>query len=197
MNKTFKDTDGKYKCHWCSQTEAYIKYHDLEWGHSTLSDQELFEKLTLESFQSGLSWLTILNKRANFKRAFKSFNIQKVSKFTENDILILLQNEGIVRHRGKIEAAVNNANQLKLVIKEFGSFKNYLIQYTPNLKTSHEVRSRSPESETISKDLRKRGFKFVGPTTIYSFMQAIGMVNDHSPKCFKFKTFKSPFTAKE
>ena len=186
MYKTFKDKDGKLKCHWCAQTQVYIDYHDHEWGESSFSDKELFEKLTLESFQSGLSWLTILNKRENFRKAFKKFNIQKVSKFTEEDITRLLQDEGIIRHRGKIEATINNAIQLKKLIKEFGSFKNYLGLYAPKKKTSKVVRSKSAESEAISKDLRKRGFKFVGPTTIYSFMQAIGIVNDHAPKCFKY-----------
>ncbi|MFC3121172.1 DNA-3-methyladenine glycosylase I [Agaribacter flavus] len=179
----FIGNDGKARCNWCSATEGYIDYHDKEWGFPVSDDRTLFEKLCLESFQSGLSWRTILTKREGFRRAFDNFDFNKVAKYNESKINELLQDEGIVRHRGKIEAVINNAKQAILMVDEFGSLATYLWRYrddTPEPTT----RATSDLSIALSKDLKKRGWKFVGPTTAYAFMQAMGLVNDHSEGCY-------------
>jgi DNA-3-methyladenine glycosylase I len=181
----FIGPDGKARCAWTGGAPEFLEYHDSEWGFPVKDDTRLFEKLCLEGFQSGLSWRTILVKRENFRKAFKGFDIAKVARFQEKDVERLLQDEGIVRHRGKIEAVINNAKQAKLLIKEKGSLAHYFWAYEPNPKELPPPQSvsQSELSKTISKDLKKRGWKFVGPTTIYSFMQAMGMINDHVESC--------------
>ncbi len=183
MSDLFTGEDGKQRCHWCHSTPEYIKYHDTEWGFPVVDDQRLFEKLCLEGFQSGLSWRTILMKRENFRKAFKNFDINKVVRFTEKDVDRLLQDKGIVRHRGKIEAVINNAQRAKELIKAEGSLAAYFWSYEPKDIDGPQTISSSPESTALSKALKKMGWKFVGPTTVYSFMQAMGMVNDHFPSC--------------
>ena len=185
MSKTVKGSDGKQRCEWCSVTDDYIAYHDKEWGYPVKDDQRLFEKLCLEGFQSGLSWRTILAKRENFRNAFHHFDFNKVARFTQRDVNRLLKDEGIVRHRGKIEAVINNAKQAIKMVKEHGSLAAFFWQYEPDPKKlpKPQTVSTSPESVALSKDLRKMGWKFVGPTTVYAFMQAMGMINDHVEKC--------------
>jgi len=185
MNNSFTGPDGQDRCQWCSATPEYIDYHDKEWGFPVSDDQRLFEKLSLESFQSGLSWRTILAKRENFRSAFCDFDFHKVAKFNERDVDRLLQDAGIVRHRGKIEATINNAQRMLELIKCEGSFAVYIWSYEPS-ETGAEAQivSTTPESIALSKDLKKRGWKFVGPTTVYAFMQAMGLVNDHIGSCY-------------
>ena len=185
MSKLFEGPDGKLRCGWCAATPDYIAYHDNEWGFPVADDQRLFEKICLEGFQSGLSWRTILAKRENFRKAFKKFDFNKVARFTENDVEDLLRDAGIIRHRGKIEATVNNAQRAKEMVKVEGSLAAYFWSYEPNHETRDisVVVSTSAESVAISSDLKKRGWRFVGPTTIYAFMQAMGLVNDHAEGC--------------
>ncbi len=185
MAATIAGPDGKPRCRWCGAAPIYFDYHDNEWGFPVDDDRRLFEKLSLEGFQSGLSWLTILNKRENFRAAFKQFDIDKVARFTERDVERLLQDAGIVRHRGKIEAVINNAQRARELVKEAGSLAAYFWRFEPDRKslTEPQTVSTSAESVAISKDLKKRGWKFVGPTTVYAFMQAMGLVNDHVDDC--------------
>ena len=185
MSKTVKGPDGKHRCEWCAQTEDFIPYHDREWGFPVKDDQRLFEKICLESFQSGLSWRTILAKRENFREAFHHFDFNKIACFTQRDINRLLKNEGIVRHRGKIEAVINNARQAQKLVEEEGSLAAFIWRYEPDEKKSAKPQtvSTSAESIALSKELKKRGWKFVGPTTVYAFMQAMGLVNDHVQGC--------------
>lgn len=183
--------DEKPKCYWCTSHADYEAYHDEEWGFPVVDDIGLFEKMVLEGFQSGLSWLTILRKRDNFRKAFKGFDFNKVARFGEKDVERLLQDVGIVRHRGKIEAAINNAQRAKGLVKEAGSLAAYVWRYEPDVKARPKKLTKAtlmkltqaPESAAMSKDLKKRGWKFVGPTTMYAFMQSIGMVNDHIEGC--------------
>ncbi len=180
---------NKSRCSWCLSSDLYIEYHDNEWGYPVSDDQRLFEKLSLEGFQAGLSWITILKKREEFRKVFYQFNIKKVAKMNTTHIEKLLQNEGIIRHRGKIEATINNAKQAIILQKEFGSLSHYFWSKAPDKFINEgEIKSLSEASTKISKDLKKRGWKFVGPTTIYSFMQAMGMVNDHDQDCYLYKT---------
>lgn len=204
MTKTFRGEDGKSRCFWCSATPEYIDYHDKEWGYPVADNIRLFEKLTLESFQSGLSWRTILAKRENFRKAFKQFDFKKIARFTEADVERLLQDEGIVRHRGKIEATINNAKQACVMIKEEGSLAAFFWQFEPSAQDQAKPQTVSTTDESIllSKTLKKRGWKFVGPTTVYAFMQAAGLVNDHAEGCVyreavirSKKTFKRPLPA--
>ena len=185
MSKIFEGLDGEPRCGWCAATPDYMAYHDNEWGFPVNDDQRLFEKICLEGFQSGLSWRTVLAKRENFRKAFKKFDFNKVARFTEKDVERLLQDAGIIRHRGKIEATVNNAKRAKEMVKVEGSLAAYFWSHEPNFETRDisVVVSISPESVAISKDLKKRGWKFVGPTTVYAFMQAMGLVNDHAEGC--------------
>ena len=185
MSSIVKGENGQSRCSWCAATEQYVDYHDNEWGYPVDDDIRLFEKVCLESFQSGLSWRTILTKRENFRKAFKGFDFHKVAKFTEKDVLRLLQDEGIIRHRGKIESAINNAKRAIELIEEKGSLAAYFWSFEPSNRNADEfeVVSTSEESIALSKDLKKRGWKFVGPTTAYAFMQAMGLVNDHSIGC--------------
>lgn len=185
MSKTIKGSDGKPRCQWCSVTEEYIDYHDKEWGYPVKDDQRLFEKLCLEGFQSGLSWRTILAKRENFRAAFHDFDFNRIAKFTQRDVNRLLKDEGIVRHRGKIEAVINNAKRAQELIKQEGSLATYVWRFEPGKKNlaKPQTASTSAESIALSKDLKKRGWKFVGPTTVYAFMQAMGLFNDHVEGC--------------
>lgn len=179
------------RCWWCGDDPLYVRYHDEEWGRPVVDDVGLFERLSLEGFQAGLSWITILRKRENFRAAFAGFNFEKVAKFTEKDVQRLLADQTIVRHAGKITATINNAQRATDLCDEFGSLYKYFKQFTakPDQSVSYnldDIKSRTitKESIALSKDLRARGFKFVGPTTMYALMQATGMVNDHVEECF-------------
>ena len=184
--------DGKCRCWWHGGLDDYLIYHDQEWGRPVDSDIRLFEKICLEGFQSGLSWLTILRKREHFREAFAGFDFHKVAKFTEKDVERLVQNAGIIRHRGKIEATINNANRAIELCAEQGSLAHYFWSFEPGpedrpARVTHEALmalSTTDISTRISKDLKKRGWRFVGPTTVYAFMQAMGLVNDHLEGCW-------------
>lgn len=184
--KTTTGSDGKRRCAWSSATPEYVEYHDKEWGMPVVDDRQLFEKLCLEGFQSGLSWRTILTKRENFRRAFANFDIDKIARFGPKDVERLLSDAGIVRHRGKIEAVIENARAAQTLAKQEGSLSAFVWRYEPAQDAAKkvEVVASSLESAALSKELKKRGFKFVGPTTAYAFMQAMGLVNDHAEDCF-------------
>lgn len=183
--------EGLARCPWCVGDSEYERYHDQEWGFPVDDDRRLFEKICLEGFQSGLSWLTILRKRENFRAAFDDFDFEKVARYDEGDVERLLQDAGIVRHRKKIEAAINNAGCALEVVEEFGSLAAYFWRFEPEPSerpdrfTWEELRKlgTSPTSKRLAKDLKARGFRFVGPTTAYAFMQAMGLVNDHIEGC--------------
>lgn len=181
----------KIRCTWCLKTPIYIEYHDKEWGHPVHDDQKLFEFLVLESFQAGLSWLTVLNKRDNFRKAFANFDAKKVAKFDKKKVEQLLKDEGIIRNRLKIEAAINNAKCYLAIQKEFGSFDKYIWGFVKgkpvvnNRKALGNIPASTPLSDAMSKDMGKRGFKFRGTTICYAFMQAVGMVDDHVNDCWK------------
>lgn len=185
MSETIKGPDGKPRCHWCSAAPDFFDYHDTEWGFPVDDDHRLFEKICLESFQSGLSWRTILAKREDFRAAFHQFDFDKIARFTQRDINRLLKDEGIVRHRGKIEATINNAQRAQELIKQEGSLAAFLWRYEPDIKKLAKPQSvlTSAESIALSKDLKKLGWKFVGPTTVYALMQAMGLINDHVKDC--------------
>lgn len=182
---------NKTKCRWCLGDELYESYHDKEWGVPVYDDKKLFEFLILETFQAGLSWITILRKRENFREAFDNFDYKKIAKYSEEKVQELLQNPGIIRNKLKVRAAVSNAKAFLEIQKEFGSFSAYIWKFVDgkpvqNTWQNHEeVPANTPLSDKISKDLKKRGFKFVGTTIIYAHMQATGMVNDHSTECFR------------
>lgn len=184
-SSTIPGSDGKPRCRWCAAAPEFEAYHDREWGYPVADDTRLFEKISLEGFQSGLSWRTILAKRENFRRAFDGFDFRKVALYGPQQVNRLLQDEGIVRHRGKIEAVINNAQRAVELVQEHGSLAAYLWQYEaePLDAAARQSRSTSPESIALSKDLKRRGWKFVGPTTVYAFMQAMGLVNDHVTEC--------------
>ena len=179
------------RCFWVDGSDIYRTYHDHEWGYPVTDDVRLFEKICLEGFQAGLSWITILKKRENFRAAFVGFDFHKVAKFNESDVERLVQDAGIIRHRGKIEAAINNAQRAIEMEREFGSLHAYFWQYEndvsarPTVQDEAYMRTLTTSAEAIamSKDLKKRGWKFVGPTTMYAFMQAMGLVNDHQTDC--------------
>ncbi len=183
----------KIRCNWVSNDELYIKYHDEEWGKPLYDDQTIFEFLVLESFQAGLSWITILKKRENFRKAFDQFNYKKIATYTDEKIEDLLLDAGIVRNRLKVLATVNNAQCFMEVQQEFGTFSNYIWSFVNNKpivnahKSIKEVPATTEISDTLAKDLKKRGFKFLGSTVIYAHMQATGMVNDHITSCFCYK----------
>lgn len=186
-----KGPDGKMRCQWHANDPEYLRYHDEEWGRVIPNDQRLFEKICLEGFQAGLSWLTILRKRDNFRKEFDDFDWQKNAKYNEKKIQSLLGNAGIIRHRGKIEAVINNAKKVPDIIEEFGSLSNYFWSFKPDpqnrpkkcdYKTLSQI-TKTNESKALSKDLKKRGWKFVGETTCYAFMQSMGIVNDHIEGC--------------
>ena len=180
-------TDGVTRCWWCGDDPMYVEYHDNEWGHEVTGDVRLFEKFCLEGFQSGLSWLTILRKRENFRAAFADFDLETVAAYDEGDVVRLLGDAGIVRHRGKIQSTINNASRALVLREEFGSLYTFVSQFRPTrttrLTVDGELFATCPESIALSKDLKQRGWSFVGPTTMYAFMQAMGMVNDHIDGC--------------
>jgi DNA-3-methyladenine glycosylase I len=175
------------RCFWAGEDPLYIAYHDREWGFPVADDRRLFEKICLEGFQAGLSWRTILGKREAFREAFAGFDFERVARFGARDVERLLKNAGIVRHRGKIESTINNAKRARELANEFGSLAAYFWTHEPNGKGWSKrlagAISTSAESIALSKDLKKRGWTFVGPTTVYAFMQAMGLVNDHAPNC--------------
>jgi DNA-3-methyladenine glycosylase I len=191
--KTYLRTgdDGIIRCWWGSGDADYQRYHDEEWGQPVNSDFRLFEKICLEGFQSGLSWLTILRKRENFRAAFAGFDFNIVAAYGDADVKRLLQDAGIVRHRGKIEATINNAGRAAELVNEYGSVAAYIWEWEPKTREPHvgkgeyafPIPSVTETSKALSKDLKKRGWRFFGPTTAYAFMQAMGMVNDHIPGC--------------
>lgn len=205
MNKYLHTAeDGITRCWWGKDHLDYRRYHDEEWGHPVADDFQLFEKICLEGFQSGLSWLTILRKRENFRKAFAGFNFYKIASFNDYHVADFLQNAGIVRHREKIEATINNARQALKVVDEFGSLAAYVWQWEPENSEphigksdhNHPIPSITKTSQSLSKDLKKRGWKFFGPTTAYAFMQAMGLVNDHMEGCAcreKVKTMRREF----
>lgn len=182
--------DGKARCWWGADEGIYADYHDNEWGRPVRDDIRLFEKICLEGFQSGLSWLTILKKRENFRKAFKGFDFEQVARFNEASVRRLLKDAGIVRHEGKIRSTINNAKRAVELREEFGSLSEYFWEWEPDQKdrpkrmTRKTMVSESDASRAMSKDLKKRGWTFVGPTTAYAFMQAMGMVNDHVEGCW-------------
>ena len=176
----------KHRCTWAENDEIYIKYHDNEWGVPTHDDRLLFEMLVLESFQAGLSWITILKKRENFKKAFDDFDVEKVADYNDDKVEELRLNEGIIRHKGKITSAINNAQVFIEIQDEFGSFDEYIWGFTDGEIIKAEYLTESDLSKTISKDLKKRGMKFVGPTIIYSYLESIGIIDNHQKDCFKF-----------
>ncbi len=183
---------SKTRCLWPGQDELYIAYHDDEWGVPEYDDRALYEKLILDGFQAGLSWITILRKRENFRAAFDRFDPARIARYNEKKIQSLLQDAGIIRHRGKIEAAIGSA-QAYLAIMEQGGFSNYLWNFVDgkpiqnSLQSMADAPAQTALSQTISKDLKQKGFKFTGPTIVYAFMQAVGMVNDHMTGCFRHK----------
>lgn len=174
------------RCSWVTDDEVYVRYHDEEWGVPTHVDLELFEMLVLESFQAGLSWITILKKRENFKKAFDNFDYEKIAEYGEDKVEELRLNEGIIRHKGKINAAINNAKIFIEIQKEFGSFDEYIWGFTNGKVIKAEFKTESELSSAISKDLKKRGMTFVGPTIIYSYLESIGIIDNHEKDCFKF-----------
>ncbi|WP_157265331.1 DNA-3-methyladenine glycosylase I [Azohydromonas aeria] len=181
----FTAPDGRPRCFWCAATPEYLRYHDEEWGFPVAEDRRLFEKICLEGFQSGLSWRTILAKRENFRAAFRNFDFNVVAEFGSEDVERLLLDAGIVRHRGKIEAAIHNAGRARELVREAGSLAAFFWRFEPAPEAAAEPQtvSTSPESVALSKALKQRGWKFVGPTTVYAFMQAMGLVNDHAAGC--------------
>jgi DNA-3-methyladenine glycosylase I len=190
-DRLVRGEDGVTRCFWGSSSPEYQAYHDDEWGFPVDEDRRLFEKLVLEGFQSGLSWLTILRKRENFRAAFDGFDFERVARFTEQDVERLLQDAGIVRHRGKIEAAVNNARRAVELVEAEGSLAAYVWRFEPEPASRPKTltwatlmeMAQTDESRALAKDLKRRGWRFVGPTTVYAFMQAMGLVNDHLHGC--------------
>ena len=187
-----RGADGRDRCSWCGDHEDYVRYHDEEWGHAQHDDVRLFEKLCLEGFQSGLSWLTILRKRDDFRRAFRGFDFEQVARFNRRSVERLLRDARIVRHRGKIESVLNNARRARELVEEAGSLDAFLWRHAPSRETrprrlTHATLRKltsTPESTALSKALKQRGWTFVGPTTAYAFMQSVGMVNDHVEGCW-------------
>lgn len=185
MSTTILGPDGHPRCKWCSGAPEFFHYHDIEWGFPVSDDQGLFEKLCLESFQSGLSWRTILAKRENFRAAFKDFDFNAVARFTEKDVERLLGDAGIVRHRGKIEAVINNAQRVQELIAREGSLAAFVWSFEPDeaIRPPPQSETTSVQSVALAKELKRQGWKFVGPTTVYAFMQAMGLINDHVEDC--------------
>lgn len=189
--------EEKIRCGWCVGDPLYEEYHDREWGVPLKDDAGIFEFLMLETFQAGLSWITILRKRENFRSAFDNFDYRKIANYSEAKQAELLENSGIIRHDAKIRAAIGNARAFIRIQEEFGSFSDYIWSFVDGSPVQNErqnlseVPATTPESERLSKDLKKRGFKFVGPTVVYAHMQATGMVNDHVIDCFRHKEVKT------
>nr|WP_218952985.1 DNA-3-methyladenine glycosylase I [Pseudomonas sp. BMW13] len=174
-----------HRCRWCAAAPEFLSYHDTEWGFPIADDRRLFEKISLEAFQSGLSWRTILAKRDNFRAAFHGFDFERIAQFGESDIERLLQDPGIVRHRGKIEAVINNAQRACDIVESEGALAAFFWRYEPKTAGPIEPQSASSSAESValSKELKRQGWKFVGPTTVYAFMQAMGLFNDHATDC--------------
>jgi DNA-3-methyladenine glycosylase I len=185
MSTTIKGPDGVVRCRWSAAAPEFLAYHDTEWGFPLGDERRLFEFMCLESFQSGLSWRTILAKRENFRAAFRDFDVDLIARFAPRDVERLLKNEGIVRHRGKIESVINNARRVRELVKREGSFAAFIWRYETHAKRHADRRpaSTSAESLALSKDLRRRGWAFVGPTTVHAFRQATGLINDHVEGC--------------
>lgn len=186
---------NKVRCFWCGTNELYVKYHDEEWGIPVHDEATLFEYITLEGAQAGLSWFTVLKKREGYRNAFLNFDVQKVAQFTEADVENILQNFDVIRHRGKIASVITNAKAFIAIQEEFGSFDQYIWDFLPERKTivnslisKEDIKASTSLSDLISKDMKKRGFKFFGTTICYAFMQAIGMVNDHFDDCYYKKS---------
>lgn len=186
------------RCTWCGSDPLYVAYHDQEWGVPLYDDRRLFEMLILEGAQAGLNWLTILKKRSNYRRAFDQFDAEKIARYGSEEIQRLMQDAGIVRNRLKIEATIKNARGFLQLADEFPSFANYLWSYVDHKPVTNawqkvaDIPAHSPASERLSKDLKKRGFNFVGSTICYAFMQAVGMINDHTVDCFRYHEITSP-----
>jgi DNA-3-methyladenine glycosylase I len=184
---------SKTRCSWCGNDPLYVEYHDTEWGVPLRDEQKLFEFLVLETFQAGLSWITVLRKRENFRKVFDNFDYKKIALYDEDKIAKLLQDAGIIRNKLKVRATISNAVAFMKIQQEFGSFSKYIWKFVNdlpiqnNIKSISEIKATSETSDKLSKDLKKRGFKFVGPTVIYALMQATGMVNDHAIDCFRHK----------
>jgi DNA-3-methyladenine glycosylase I len=191
----------KYRCEWCGSDPLYIAYHDNEWGVPVHDDRRLFEKLVLEGAQAGLSWLTILRKRENYRRAFHNFDPKRVAAYSHADIQRLLQDAGIVRNRLKIESAIHNARGVLEIIQAYGSFSSFLWRYVDNIPRQNawtamsELPARTEHSDAMCRDLKKLGFKFVGSTICYALMQSVGMVNDHVVGCFRYAEVKQMATS--
>ena len=189
-----KSDDGVRRCWWCGDDPQYVSYHDDEWGKPVDNDQRLFEKICLEGFQAGLSWLTILKKRSAFRRAFSNFQFTKVARYQATKVATLVNDAGIVRHRGKIESTINNAKRAIELVDECGSLAAFCWQFEPEkspvLRRRDQIAATTDESTALSKALKKRGWSFVGPTTCYAFMQSMGMVNDHIRSCDCWETTK-------
>lgn len=185
MNALINGPDGRPRCRWCAAAPEFLAYHDTEWGYPVVDDQRLFEKICLEGFQSGLSWRTILAKRENFRAAFHGFDFDKIARFTSRDVERLLQDPGIVRHRGKIEAVIHNAARAQELVALHGSLASFFWSHEPDAEqlAAPQTASTSEASIALSKALKKLGWKFVGPTTVYAFMQAMGLINDHATGC--------------
>ena len=183
MSKVIEGPDGKPRCRWAGSAPDFFAYHDNEWGYPVVDDIRLYEKVCLESFQSGLSWRTILAKRQNFRAAFAGFDFAKVAEFGEEDVARLLADAGIVRHRGKIEATINNAQRALEMVEAEGSLAAYFWRFEPEAPPAPQSVTTIPKAIALAKDLKKRGWKFFGPTTAFAFMQAMGLVNDHAIGC--------------
>ena len=185
MTNTIPGPDGRPRCRWCAAAPEFFAYHDAEWGFPVGEDRRLFEKLSLEAFQSGLSWRTILAKRENFRAAFDGFDFHRIAAYGPADVARLLADSGIVRHRGKIEAVINNAARAIELVEEAGSLAAYLWRFEPKAEdlATPQTLTTSPASIALSKDLKRRGWAFVGPTTVFAFMQAMGLINDHAEGC--------------
>ncbi|MNW46286.1 DNA-3-methyladenine glycosylase 1 [compost metagenome] len=185
MNTIIAEKDGRPRCRWCGAAPEFLNYHDTEWGFPVDDDRRLFEKICLEGFQSGLSWRTILVKRENFRAAFHDFDFHRIADYTDRDLERLLGNEGIIRHRGKIEAVINNARRAQEMVQREGSLAAFFWKYEPDQSQLAEPQTASTSALSIalSKELKKQGWKFVGPTTMYAFMQAMGLFNDHVEDC--------------
>lgn len=182
--------DGRPRCWWCGSDPVYMQYHDEEWGRWVMDDTKLFEKICLEGFQAGLSWITILRRRDGFRKAFHGFEMRRVAKMKDKDVDRLVLDEGIIRHRGKIESTINNASRALEMQKEFGALANFFHQYIPEdhpvIRSKEDIVATTAESTAMSKELKRRGWSFVGPTTCYAFMQSMGMVNDHVVGCHAY-----------
>ncbi|PWR03261.1 DNA-3-methyladenine glycosylase I [Meridianimarinicoccus roseus] len=184
MNGTVPGPDGRPRCGWCAAAPEFFAYHDAEWGFPVADDRRLFEKICLESFQSGLSWRTILAKRENFRTAFAGFDFDAVARFDDTDVARLMADAGIVRHRGKIAAVINNAVRCRALVAEEGSFAAFVWSFEPQEdRPAAPVRATSPASVALSAELKRRGWRFVGPTTVHAFLQAMGLVNEHAEGC--------------